>query len=909
MPKYRSILPRLVVASIAAMLIAEGACNDAPTAPRSAASPGVSPVINAPGDSSAPELVFLQPLGPRKHPHGELDTTLAPAVSVCRLDADQCGADTVARFVSDPSAPDSSRVTLTEKAYTIRWNLTRLVPDSASAYRLTVMLGDTTVGYTDMKLVPDGYTPPPADTARYAFVTERRRLIARFQIFMPPESLLVIVEPGVRTTIAPGTTVHRRGERVRYRFDADTGYRNVLVTVDEQYVKRRGEVVMDGPHVLVASADRVASVRPGDEWMVHDGRALLRSANPVIKAQQLLDKLAEMTDTADINDRLERAARVLDQQDPAAVRALDAALTGHSFLIASGSGTDDGTAPQEPPSPPPGGGIATMRIVPRASRGRIGPAGPEPVTISYVNGILVSPIGALFSASQLARLVDAATWGERIPYEVRLIYAKTTSPDTSDAKDRCVIELARASDGLGVNALPVNLATCLGGDAAPEEQDAGALAMLKDLSAAGMQLGSVLKRSQWNRPEDVDTIAATTTRWRDAGRHVVFVPHSRGNLMVQQSVDMLQRRGLFRPSSDTTCIGAVPLAAPTSSNWPIGPRHLEGLVVNNDAILTLGSNHFEQVRTSLSDSAEADLPGWARKLIPGIAGSLQFKWRVRLHEFVNSYLNQEPMRTRIQQAIVHTYRSCALGDVQVLPEQMRLTTGQVGTFSTVLKDMNGDPLDGMRGVTWSGLANVDAQRGARVSSDGLTRAIYVGGTSVVAATRSMLGNGGVIVDAATLGVGVSEALSARWVLIDGLVTTVPGPIDSTASGRPETEFPTSWDGGSCTAKQAITLSNGAVGQFSKLCAAAYQVRVEPFANAARYEATFFSLGHKDPAFTISRTSPSILGVVSGPEATLDPLPGPELLDRVNVNAWDLADHLLASGTACAHRCNGWPGYQ
>src|SRR6185437_5049163 len=116
------------------------------------------------------------------------------------------------------------------------------------------------------------------------------------------------------------------------------------------------------------------------------------------------------------------------------------------------------------------------------------------------------------------------------------------------------------------------------------------------------QFSSVLDRSLIARPADVDTIAAVTTRLREAGRHVVFVMHSQGNLVVQQALTLPAHQGKYSQARDTTCVGGVALASPTSEAWPISARHLTGLVVDGDAILLLGHNKFPRVHTPLSDS-------------------------------------------------------------------------------------------------------------------------------------------------------------------------------------------------------------------------------------------------------------------------------------------------------------------
>lgn len=888
------------------------ACHDDPTAP---AAPHSASALAIAGDSSAPDLVFLPPLGPRRRPRGELDTTVAPAVVICRLQGDHCGADTVARFapplrdsagaiVSGDTLGDTpgDRVTLAERAYLARWNLSAITPDTAVGYRIVVALGDTTVGALDVRIVPDGYMPSPSDTARFAFVTMRRTLRVRFQIFLPPDSLTVVLGPGVLGTPGQGAQTYRHGSGVQYRFDADTGFTNVLVTVDGELVPAHGRVVMDRAHVILASADRAATVAAGDEWIARRALALLGASDPVQAAQALLDDLDSMSDTVNIESRLERVERaVMMQADTSAVRVLDAALTGRTLRAGDGYGSID-----EGESPPTGGGggTATALLVPRATiagttatpSASIGPVfgTAEPVTIGFVNGVLTTPFGALFASNHVARLARAAHWNANVPFDVKLIYNRTAMRfESGDIRDRCVMRVGTLR-GLGWLSLPVRLAQCTGERVHHYPQ------MLTDFIEAAAQTAAIMSRPSLAQMADADSVAAAVTRWRQAGRHVVLLPHSQGNLMVQQGIAALRDRGAYRPAADTTCIGVVSLAAPTSHGWPVSAAHLSGLVVEGDAILGIGLNEFPRVRTSLTDSADHDGNAMLQRIAPDVARVVQIGWAMRLHELIASYLKAEPMHSRVQDALVHTYRSCALGAVDVLPQQLALRTGESGSFSVTLSDMNGTPLDGVRGMSWTASQFTDWQRAVQLAADGTVHARYVGGTSVQAVTRSRTGTGGVEVGPAPLAVSTSEQFSAEWVLVYGGMLRFDQP-----QGVVPPPPATGWDGGSCTEKTEFTYTNWS-GVYSKRCTAAYDVTSVPFPAATRYNATFFQRNATSPVFTISRPAPPLHGEISGPAATLDMLPGPALVDRIFVTAWDAAGHLLANGQACAHGCVGWP---
>jgi hypothetical protein len=902
----RTLFRAMFAVAVILTVGAQHGCSDTPTAPAATTSTRASDAINAPGDDGAPETIFLAPLGPKRTPRGILDTTLVPSVAICRLVGDACAAaDTLAHFVYDSTADSTRRIELNERAYHFRWKVKDLPADPAVAYRVVVTLGDTTAGFTDLKIVASDYLPPASDTARFAFITDRNWLNVRFQIFVPPVTLTVISEPGVHGDLTSQTYSYRRGDRIPYNFYVDSGYRNMLVTLDQNPIPGRGRVLMDDSHVLIASADRDTGVASGDEWILRDARALLRANDKITSAQNLLSKLDEMQDTVNIIERLRRVEMTLLQRatDATAMPALDAALAGHSFDAGSGAGSDDG-APGN--GGDDGGGIVTASalLVPlgiparpqlRPSASIMAPAssGAEPVTIAYVNGILTTPLGALFAAHHIAVAAREAHWYVNAPFEVKLLYNRSAMASESTTEDRCILELGIKGDWLGINSLPDEVARCI------NSTRPRALALLADYAEVGQQFSSVLDRSIVTRPADVDTIAAITTRLRDAGRHVVFVMHSQGNLVVQQAVTLLARQGKYSQARDTTCIGGVALASPTSEAWPISARHLNGLVVDGDAILLLGHNKFPRVQTPLSDSAASVMSGSIRARIVSIATAARLRWGVRLHGIIESYLMQQPMRDRIEDAIVASYKGCALGRVAIAPSETHLRTGETGTLGATLLDMTGNPLDGRRGLAWYAESQSDWQRAVLVSPEGVATGRYVGGTTVSAITRNVVGTAGVTVDPAVLQVSATETLSAQWVFVWPPTLGDQFPIPDFAIP------PTSWGGGSC-AEYTVLKSNGREGTASKQCTADYHVTIGEFAGAGKYVGTFFQKNSTAPLVSVSGTSASLHRSITGPSPNVDLLPGPILIDRIGVTALDFAGHLLASGNACVHGCAGWP---
>jgi hypothetical protein len=371
--------------------------------------------------------------------------------------------------------------------------------------------------------------------------------------------------------------------------------------------------------------------------------------------------------------------------------------------------------------------------------------------------------------------------------------------------------------------------------------------------------------------------------------------------MVQQGVARLTELGRYHPASDTTCIGAVSLAAPTSANWPLSSRHLEGLVVESDAILLLGANHFPRIHTELDDSAAADLLPTLRAHSPATAGAAILGWRVRLHSLVDSYLRREPIRTEIQHAMAHAYHSCALGGIDAHPPELHLQPGIVTKLGAMLMDMNGDPLDGTRALAWTAGFGAGWQQSASVQQDGTVRASYVGGTTARAVTRSRSTDVGIIVDPLPLDPNVAESLSGHWTVIPGM-SIPPADVALGAAPPPSSDIPAAWGG---CGSHAQFVTDGWTALYSHTCVAHYQVTVAPVANAAQYQATFFAVGSHAPLGTVTRTSGSLTLDSVGPLPSIDDLPAPPLVDRVTVVARDAGGHLLASGVACVHGCTGW----
>jgi hypothetical protein len=114
----------------------------------------------------------------------------------------------------------------------------------------------------------------------------------------------------------------------------------------------------------------------------------------------------------------------------------------------------------------------------------------------------------------------------------------------------------------------------------------------------------------------------------------------------------------------------------------------------------LGTNDFPRVHTELSDSADAEVEHWTHLGSPLKALTAKVLWAIRLHDVVNSYLNQPASRTAIEQGMRYTYSSCTLGGIAAQPRSFLMHIGETRTFAATLYDLNGHTLDGQRLTQW-----------------------------------------------------------------------------------------------------------------------------------------------------------------------------------------------------------------
>lgn len=350
--------------------------------------------------------------------------------------------------------------------------------------------------------------------------------------------LISVVEAGVSGSPATRDTLYTSGATVAYNFSAATGYHDVLVTLDGQTVPSSGSVVMDTVHFLRASALLNVELPAGGEALLQSARAILTSGDPVVAFQNHLDEVLDsyqLLDEAEATRRLEAIYFLAFDpiQDSAALRRVDDALAGHVFNVY--------------PRPGQPAGIRTIAVASSVSDP------PEPTVYVYVNGIgtdertTATSMEALFSLMLSASLLHSGTDSVKYFYNRTAVDQPQVMTPEEKAAD-CLHKLGPPADFPGEDDLYQRLFMLCLAQPLPGEPDI--LEAIRQYKRVYLGSGKF--------EVDADSLARRIQEWRNAGSHVIAVPHSEGNMMLQQAVTGLRNSGEFNTQRIPAVSGPCP---------------------------------------------------------------------------------------------------------------------------------------------------------------------------------------------------------------------------------------------------------------------------------------------------------------------------------------------------------------
>jgi len=705
--------------SALAIVAVVGACSDP------VAGPGRTPLTNV--VSSAPvagHVVFLPPIGNGRMPNGASDVSRHVTVDVCVMADTACAGPPIARL---DSAAGRLRVVGGEHAaragrafYESVWRIPRGLADTVPMrVRLRVAVDGAWSGYADV-WVRAGRAAHQRGALPNAVVFDPGDEVPlRFWIEKPPRRLTVLVGPGVRGTPGAADSAWAFGTRVPYAFLAAAGYENVLVRLDGMPAPQAGLVVTDTEHVLTVTADRKVVLSRGTLPLFQRARAVLAAADPVSAYQAYLDLASAYVGAA--GGSAEQALRDLRDvefvafdpiRDSAALRKVDAALAGHVFRTDSSA------------SSVASAGMGAVRATGKLRGLEAAGAADstERTVFLYVNGIATpqfGPQGALATQVALRSIVtEVPLFRDRQRFDVGLFYNRTYSeqrPTPDEQRSHCVSLFASrfALGFMGANSLGPFMAACMADQNYRRFSD-------HDLLECVRQMWAILANTD-GAEADAISLASRIQEFRAAGEHVVLVPHSQGNLMANQAIHRLRSvTGAFDPARDSTCIGLVSLASPTSHRWELGDHYIAPIVVRGDVVPMI-DNDWSSIDTDLS-----------HELLDHVSLETVFKpTGIILHEVLESYFLQAQSRAAIRAGLENVYRACAVSSLAARPTSLTLSIGATSGLTAFALNAFGDTLGG-RSVSWSSTAPTIVSATGTGPMSATARGVAAGGGSIVA---------------------------------------------------------------------------------------------------------------------------------------------------------------------------------
>lgn len=534
-----------------------------------------------------------------------------------------------------------------------------------------------------------------ANSQRIVFRSRERPEKPRLVLYMGQDSsfrLSSIVEPGVQMSLSVSDTLLAPGTVVTYSFTPTSGYQNVQVTLDDHNVPANGTITMSQDRVLIASVDRIVSVSPADQGLVQSARAVLLSSDPVLAYQSYLDQVRTVvggTSPEDADDRLDAIHFLAYDpiEDSTSLRRVEEALTNHVFTLGDTAHAD------------------TLA---------------EATTFVYVNGFNNLYGDAAITAARVEQLRREVTLFQRPAFEAKFFYNRTHFVEANETPEersaRCVDMLNRRRKFLGHVTRVLFMSRC----EMVSTPDT-------DLAEAAHQLWNLLIGSTVT---DIDArvLADTVQLWRQRGRHILTIPHSQGNLMVQQALADFRDIYSYSEAQDSTCVGALSLAAPVSGPWgPLPEYRKKGMVLRLDPVADHTLNDFPRMDNDWSRR-------WAAIMLsPPPVGSAESYWEDRYETLADSihqartYLLPAESRTRVKDELEALYHGCAANAIFVDTGGRNHLVGEIFQATAEVKGRNFEPLNGRR-IKWSSSNPAVAS----IDSAGTIRALDLGAAIITA---------------------------------------------------------------------------------------------------------------------------------------------------------------------------------
>ena len=356
-------------------------------------------------------------------------------------------------------------------------------------------------------------------------------------------------------------------------------------------------------------------------------------------------------------------------RDSAALDRLDAALAGRTINVTP---RPQAGASRQAPKRAASAARSPWDAPSSASLSAAAPPDSlEPVTFMFINGISTSWSKADRTVDRLTQILSNTPRFQ--PHfdagraRVDLAYNRTTAetPGTETVAERFV-RCAYTQVAFRVWPSAEHYSRFLEGCVGILAPSAGDLIEAMRQKVA-LELGAGIVEEEARR------IAGKVNVQKQLGSHVIVIAHSQGNLMTVQAerlrLDEYHQQDTWR---DSTGFGALALASPIGTGWPIGSTRLRQIGVRGDLVQEL-FNSWETTPTRKSADAE-QLLSWATHFGSPSGGSagvrmayaLEFlKAKMALHDVQDSYLGQSEVKDKLKTYLTEIYDDMVVSTLEV----------------------------------------------------------------------------------------------------------------------------------------------------------------------------------------------------------------------------------------------------
>ncbi|MEO5813726.1 MAG: hypothetical protein ABIT20_00455 [Gemmatimonadaceae bacterium] len=475
--------------------------------------------------------------------------------------------------------------------------------------------------------------------------------------------LTVLASPELTGNSLPEDSLYAAGATVSYVFHGPNDGRALRVYLDSIVVPNSGSIVMNGEHAIVAFLEDTTPLTGRDLSLYTTLRSLVTAPDPVSAFQASLDSMAsfrmqnvEQDERPSLDERIDVIQeRAFDWvRDSADLVRIDHALGGHVFHVTLPTFSDEIRIPL-------GSGQTRNRIPSRSTSSAEPPRAPtaDATTVLYVNGVGNTPAQAIATLTKLEtslrrRRPFVSPADVTIDYVYNESIASYTSPSISQTA-KCIRAVRPTNE---TYKSLVKWSACL-------HLPFRKALLIADFWEAFQQLHQLNNMGQVLNDPDVQILAGEIRYHQTAGKNVVVVPHSQGNLITNGALNYLASSGSLKLLGRPGCLAVAPLASMINNYSPVGSQYIKPVLLAGDAILNVpGGSFFPVTANNLNDSLtqeRAQMPLGPKRL-----------WRAltdagKIHS-MDSYLHEEGGKNLVVSAITEAYRACAIASVDVQPQ-------------------------------------------------------------------------------------------------------------------------------------------------------------------------------------------------------------------------------------------------